>query len=98
MGTPFPWGLSMLHERAAAGRLSWSQRLCSVVSACGAYSCNGPASNGFVFRGALRLRGYFLLFMRWITEVIQTSLDEDGRRDAGPHHIAAAGLRARHHL
>jgi hypothetical protein len=38
MGTPFPWGLSMLHERgAAAVPVAWAVNgFASVVSACGA--------------------------------------------------------------
>jgi hypothetical protein len=38
MGTPFPWGLSMLHERAAAAvPVAWAVNgFASVVSACGA--------------------------------------------------------------
>jgi hypothetical protein len=38
MGTPFPWGLSILHERAAAAvPLAWAVNgFASVVSACGA--------------------------------------------------------------
>ena len=38
MGTPFPWGLSVLHEKAAtAVPLAWAVNgFASVVSACGA--------------------------------------------------------------
>jgi spermidine synthase len=93
MGTPFPWGLSMLHENAASAvPVAWAVNgFASVVSACGAVllamTCGFKSL--FVLAAVLYATAGLLslLFVRWTkTGGVDTNipLKEDGRQGRRP--------------